>query len=423
MSVEFFLALIYVLLLFSITFPYGFPLFFPFVFVYFVLFLMQDLYKGRVFIKLHFGIMLFIFCILLYVFGILANYGIIYQNNIRDIKNIMSLLCLIFILNRLDWDNYEKFTKIFHKLVVPVLSFVALFSLYNFYRLIAGSDVLFITMEQAEKAIGTSLSGSYNMFALGMFGGIFAAYSGFYRSESALFKVVCFVCILVCSTAIVLSGSRRGWIVLGFFAFAFFLRTGVELAKISFVGVRRIFVFSRKNFFTFFLTITLLGVILVVSWNFNFNIEKPREIKKLVYRLSTLGPEGGGFERAFSKRTNLWLYFGELIDQYSWPELLLGSGFEYLELYGKVFHGKDSEGDPHNFVFSAMLYSGLVGCAGVLALILWTFWLLLKNRKKFGNDIFLLYVTALVFTIIGAPSLFSVRLLPVIMLTTFSVDY
>ena len=162
--------------------------------------------------------------------------------------------------------------------------------------------------------------------------------------------------------------------------------------------------------------------ILVVILDFNFNVEKPREIDKLIYRLSTLGPEEGGFRRAFSKRTDLWTDAGDLIETFNFYELFLGSGFEFLQFYGwKSGGGAGSEGDPHNFIISAMLYSGFIGSAAILALIFFTLFQLFTKRDKYGSELLLLYVTTLIFTIIGAPSFFSVRLLPVITLTIFSV--
>jgi len=418
-SIEFFLALVYVLLLLAMTVPYGFPLFAPVVFVYFLIFFMKDASRGEIHIRINLGIFLFLLSILFYFLGVVASHGVIYKSNIRDLKNIASLLMLTWILNRVDWESYNKFAKIFQKLTVPILSFVALFSLYNFYRLIAGSDVIFISMEKAEKAIGISLSGAYNMFALGMFGGIFVAYASFYRSKSSLFKLVCLACIILCSAAIVFSGSRRGWILLSFLGATFLVRGGVRLVKGFFVGEKGNLVSSRSNVFAWVFTIALSAVILVVVWDFEFNVEKPRGLNKLVYRLSTLSAGEGGFSRAFSKRTDRWIYAAELIEDSGVQGLFFGSGFEFLKLYGRR-DGVD-EGDPHNFIVSAMLYSGFIGSISLLGLILYTILRLFMKREKFGSELLLLYITALVFSITGAPSLFSVRLIPVISLTTFSV--
>lgn len=369
--------------------------------------------------RINLGIFLFLLSILFYFLGVVASHGVIYKFNIRDLKNIAGLLMLTWMLNRLDWESYNKFSRIFQKLAVPILSFVALFSLYNFYRLIAGSNVIFITMEKAEKAIGTSLSGSYNMFALGMFGGIFVAYASFCRSKSSLFKVASLACIILCSAAIVFSGSRRGWILLSFLVAAFLLRSGVRLVKGFFVGEKGILAFSRSNVFACLLTIVLSAAILVVVWDFDFNVEKPRGLNKLVYRLSTLTAEEGGFGRAFFKRTDRWIYAAELIEDSCVYELFFGSGFVFFKLYGRR-DGVD-EGHPHNFIISAILYSGFIGSIGLVGLIFYTILRLFAKREKYGSELFFLYITALVFTLTGAPSLFSVRLIPVISLTTFSV--
>jgi len=101
----------------------------------------------------------------------------------------------------------------------------------------------------------------------------------------------------------------------------------------------------------------------------------------------------------------------------------LGSGFEFLPIIGEEFSaGKNVESDPHNFIIASFLYSGVFGFAGVLALLILTVLRLVKSRDKFGSEFILIYLTVLAFTITGAPSLFSVRLLPVMTLTVFSLS-
>jgi O-antigen ligase len=178
----------------------------------------------------------------------------------------------------------------------------------------------------------------------------------------------------------------------------------------------------RNNLGVVVVLLVLSTVVVAFLAGRTLDVEKPFELNKLVYRFSTLGAEQGGFRRAFSKRTDLWADAGELIETFSIYELCFGGGFEFLKFYGrKAGSGEGSEGDPHNFIVSAMLYSGFIGCAAMIALISLTFFQLFKKREKYGTEFLLLYATALVFTITGAPSLFSVRLVPVIILTTFSV--
>jgi hypothetical protein len=163
----------------------------------------------------------------------------------------------------------------------------------------------------------------------------------------------------------------------------------------------------RNNLGVVVVLLVLSTVVVAFLAGRTLDVEKPFELNKLVYRFSTLGAEQGGFRRAFSKRTDLWADAGELIETFSIYELCFGGGFEFLKFYGrKAGSGEGSEGDPHNFIVS---------------LISLTFFQLFKKREKYGTEFLLLYATALVFTITGAPSLFSVRLVPVIILTTFSV--
>ena len=422
-SVEFFLAIVYGILLLGITLPYGVPLFFPIVFLYFILFFFRNSFSKHLALKLNIGIVLFLFCILMYLIGMLFNNGEIYSQNVRDLKNISGLLMVLLILGYFSWQKYDNFIRIYHYLTVPVLSGVALFSIYNFYRLIIGSDVMLISMEKAERTIGISLSGSYNMFALGMLCGIFAGYFSFGKSRSLLFKVLCAFCILVCTTAVILSGSRRGWIILSCIVGFLLVRYLISGGKSHLTGEKRIFSFNKLNLGVCIILLALGCAFVFLSAERNVEIEKPRQMEEIYFRFQTIVSEEGSFKQAFSKRTERWLFALELIENFSFFEICWGSGFEFLPLIGEEFHpGKKAKGDPHNFIIASFLYSGLLGFAGVLALIILTIFRLVQNRDKFGTEFILVYLTALAFTITGAPSLFSVRLLPVMTLTVFSLS-
>jgi hypothetical protein len=421
-SVEFFLALVYMILLLGMTLPYGVPLFFPIVFLYFILFFFRNLFSKHLVLRINTGIVLFLFCIFLYLFGIFLNNGEIYHLNVRDLKNIIGLLLVLLILGCFSWQRYERFIKFYHYLIVPILSGVALFSIYNFYRLIIGSNVMFTGMEKAESNIGVSLSGSYNMFALGMLCGIFAGYFAFPKSRSLVFKVLCVLCILVCSTAVILSGSRRGWIILTCIAGFLLIRYVASMGKSHLMGERRFFSFNKSNFGACIILLGLGCAFVFLSGERNIEIEKPNEIEKVSRRFQTVFGEEGSFVQAFSKRTERWLFALELIEGFSFFEIVLGSGFEFLALFGEEFHpGENAEGDPHNFMITSFLYSGLPGFTGVFAFIILAIFRLMQDREKFGTEFVLVYLTTLAFTITGAPSLFSVRLLPVLSLTAFSV--
>jgi O-antigen ligase len=404
------------------SFPYGMPIFFPVVcFSFFCLFI-KNLNERYLVLKLNTGMILFYVCILMYFIGIIASKGLVFRINHRDLKNIASLLMLSLMLGALVWQRYQRFIVIYHRLIVPLMSLVALFALYNFYCLIWGANFILVSKERAQYAFGTSLSGSYNIFALGMLAGIFAGACAFSRSRSILFRVICVICILLCSTTILFAGSRRGWILLSVLVFGLVVKLVIVFFRASLSGGASVFFFLRKNLRVVVVIVALISMVFVFLVERGFDFVKPVEIHRLVYRLSTLGEREGGFRGAFSKRTELWAYSGELIDEYSFYGLCFGGGFEYLKLIGrKTGDGERGEGDPHNFIISAMLYSGFIGTAAMIALIALTLFKLITKREKYGNEFLLLYIATLIFTITGAPSFFSIRLLPLVTLTVVSV--
>jgi len=422
-SVEIILAIVYGILIVGLSFPYGIPILFPLLLLSFSCLFIKNLREPYLALKLNTGIVLFYVCILAYLLGILFNQGLVFRGNFRDLKNIASLLILSWILGTLNWGRYKRFILFYHRLIVPVMSLIALLSLYNFYRLIIGASPILMGMERSRYAFGTSLSGSYNMFALGMLAGIFAAVSGFSQSRSMLFRAVCGICIVLCTTAVLFAGSRRGWVMVGLLVVPVGLKFVASCFRFALDGGVRFFSLVRKHRGSVFVVLVLASSI---AFTFlaqrDLDVQNPLELKRLAYRLSTLGDERGGFRRAFSKRTDLWTDAADLIEAFNFYELFLGSGFEFLQFYGwKSRGGVGSEGDPHNFIISAILYSGFIGSAAILALIFLTFFQLLTKRDKYGSELLLLYVATLIFTITGAPSFFSVRLLPVITLTVFSV--
>ena len=151
--------------------------------------------------------------------GLVFNGGVFYKANLRDIKNIISLLILSFFLGKIDPPKYLEFNDLYSRLAVIALAIVALVSLNNFLGALTGSKLGIIAFYRGREFIGSSLSSSYNMFALGMFGGFFAACHLFEKSNRLMTKLVYLSCNALFVFVILLAGSRRAWIVLALFGF------------------------------------------------------------------------------------------------------------------------------------------------------------------------------------------------------------
>ena len=421
-SREGFLAVVYVLLLMGMTVPYGFPVFFPIIFLCFVAFLVRRNFRVYFNIFNNYGIFLLYLCILLYLIGIMMNGGVIYKANIRDVKNILPLVVISLMLGNFTSEKYKKFISIYHLLVIPVMSAVAILCLVNFHLLVTGGTVFLIDMETALWATGTSLTGSRNMFALAMFAGLLAAVSSMSKCKRSWLKILIIFSVGLLGLTIIFSGSRRAWIVLALFGI-YGLIMGIE--AVSKYGLDLI---SRRAGLrgiskVIVLTIFIVTLLWIGSWyKRTMEFERMREFYKLKYRLETVFDKEGIFAKAFSVRTSLWSYGADLIEELNGPEIFFGKGFEYVRSFGLAFASENRESDPHNFVISSMLYSGLIGTGFILLLLISSFFKLWIDRKIYGKEFILLYLISLAFIGIGANSIFSMRILPVIILTIFSVN-
>jgi len=421
-SIEGFLAIIYVILLLGMTVPYGFPLFFPFVFVCFIVFLIHKRFTISLVVFNNFGIMLTFFCIILYLLGLIRNDGIIYAANIRDLKNIAGLMIVAFLLGNFNIKKYNLFLDMYSWLIVPILTVVSILCLFNFHRLVSGGDLLFIDVKKRGMAVGASLSGSQNIFALGMFAGLLAAVSGFNKALSVKGKGGYLLSIILLVGVLILSGSRRAWIVLGIMGAYWGVKACGRMVKYMFKGLSgRLEMDVTKAIAICGISAILLGAG-ALTYKEVLTIERGYELKRLSYRFGTLFDEEGMFTKAFSKRIERWTHAVSLLEGYSFFEILFGKGFSYLDSFSFRFHPEANEGDPHNFFLSAALYSGLPGAIFIIFLIILGFFKLYTDRKIYGKQFILLFLIALVFIGIGANSIFSVRILPVILLTIFSVN-
>ncbi len=81
-----------------------------------------------------------------------------------------------------------------------------------------------------------------------------------------------------------------------------------------------------------------------------------------------------------SPRIDRWKYALELYGDYTIPEKVFGSGFDYLQKFGKEFLETKGFDYPHNILLSVLLYSGIIGLLVFFWLIFETFKYYLKSK-------------------------------------------
>jgi len=110
----------------------------------------------------------------------------------------------------------------------------------------------------------------------------------------------------------------------------------------------------------------------------------------------------------FSPRLLRWNYALKLYKDYSGSEKVFGSGFDYLQKFGKEFLETKGFDYPHNIFLSVLLYSGIMGLLVFLWLIFETFKYYLKSKLYV---LFVAYLLILSFVLFSGDSIFELPLL------------
>lgn len=349
---------------------------------------------------------------LIYVFQGTFYFDTFYVSS--DLINIAWWTTFCFILNFYlrDLNDYELFKK-----TVIYLSFIwcAAASIIGLYKLklIAGGDIR--PWMEFRNAItgnlsvlpGSSLSGDYNIYSIGIYCGFFAGLYIYKRINSLYLKIPIALILFLMILAAVLSISRRALLLAPLILIIFLFSKGHVTewsAKIKHVSfkVPRI----SPKYWPWKSLIIFFGILILVS---NINI-------KSLYNKSLFLQ--GYFNRMASvenirskkedNRTIRWEYSWEYFKSLPIENKILGDGFKYVELIGKKF--KEAPVDhPHNVFLSSLLYGGGIGLLLTFIFICYLFFLYFKYWKH--ASVFSIWFLLLMFlNFTSSNSIFSSRL-------------
>ncbi len=397
-GLHFFLTLIFIVALLGMAFPYGFPMFFPLVALYFTLFFI----RGKIAVRLTFGSMVILACMVLYLWGLLLTGGIFFAENKNDLANIAGGLMVLFTLARLDRKSYQEFINLHHKWVGLIFFVLSVLSLYKFYLFTKEETLGFVASAAGRYPWGSSLVTDYNMFAFAMYAGLLAAAYSFSRSRFLWTKIFYALTMVTCFMSIALSGSRRGWVILILLLAGLFITLAWNILK----KARQRFSVQKLITNSFLVILSLALCIAIVSGG-RKNIGDTTAMETLQYRFSSFIQ--GGFSDNFSSRTHRWDYSLTLTEEYSLFSLLLGDGFNYISDYGKQFDTDSGEDYPHNPILSSLHYSGLIGMLVAILMITLPLLCISRNIRMYGVSMLLLYFGSLLFFLPSGNSVFSYK--------------
>jgi len=213
-------------------------------------------------------------------------------------------------------------------------------------------------------------------------------------------------CLMIIT--IVLSGSRRGFVVIGVMLLVYVFKN-----LLTIINFKRRSIRNKLAYFS-----TAIIIVFIIN-NVNIDVSKNiYEFEKILNRIDTIlnSTEKNG---SFSERTIRWNYAGELINDYSISQIIFGNGFKYLALYGKKFgHSGEAEGYPHNIIISQMLFSGLVG----VAILLLLYYQIIKLYLKYFEILkifFYFFIIATVFQFTSSNTFFSLKIYVLLVILPF----
>lgn len=394
---EIFFSLIMLLLIVGLVFPYGLPVFTPLVLLFFVIALMNNKVK----LRLNIGITLLLLSVFAYIWGLFLNNGVIYNQNSSDLINVFILTLLLLSLSNLSNSEYQviKFKAFLLISVATIL--VSLLSLYKFYLLLNGTRLDFLFNQDYYPA-GTSLMSDYNMFSLGMLIGLISLTFLILNTKKLAVGYILLLSFIPVSLSVIFSSSRRGMLVLI-----------ILLCFLSILLLRKALIlkyFRNKIFFLFIVVISLF-LILFLDSKINIQISNSIFLENVLNR--SLGVYD--FVDSLSSRTVRWDSSLEIFGEYSILQVLFGNGFEYLYLLGNIFKPGYEE-YPHNLILSTLLYSGVFGLIILVLLLLSVIIMGIINFKHIGIEVILIFIVCLTFMSVSGNSLFSSKLLGVIIL-------
>jgi len=404
------LAAVFCLAVYSEAVSYGFPVFFPVALIFFIWF---GLIRGRWTVPVNLGTIFLFGTLAYYVSGMLIT-GTVYSENKRDLENAIDIILVIPLLFSLDSREIDTFSLAVQKLNASVSAIVALGGIFKFNLTARGSAVNMLSYEDVPPPQGSSLVTDYNFFAFAMLIGVISSLFCFVRSSTIRGKVYYLMTFGVSAVSLALSGSRRGWvtevIVLGILCCFMLLSVSCFV-----INLCRPCAHSRgywRSLVSIVIVICLVGAFLV-AYGLPLKdrgIEDQTDMLK--ERLVTLEEP----TEAFAERSQRWEYSLQLLNGYSFRELLVGGGFDYLARFANRFQTDPDEDYPHNPVISAALYSGLLGAVWVTLFLFASgiaYWAHRRENMYFA----LLYGAGLFFALPSLHTLLSLKVVALLLVT------
>jgi lipopolysaccharide/colanic/teichoic acid biosynthesis glycosyltransferase len=326
----------------------------------------------------------------------------LYDRPLRDFAEYIINLFFLAIFFALTYYSRqaEGFFWVFRRMsrVIWVTSiFVAILGLIKYAMQVSGLAI------PLDTPWGTSINEDKNFYALYSFLGLVGLYPRISKEASLKDNLVTFVLVFILIVNVIFSYSTRSILLLTVL-FVILLILQLSLA------------IKRKAYSQSVLTknlqpITFLIAVffLVASWA--YQTRQPfadRWISNYFGDISSIESINYDFLAQKAYQFEKWEFAITYFQNQGTLQKIFGGGFEYLEAFGKEFHGDSSQPDyPHNPVLSGLLYSGILGAIFIVFFLFVSFYYSVLYFKKQPLFAMMLFVCTL-FIFFSGNSLFSV---------------
>ncbi|MCX6273400.1 MAG: O-antigen ligase family protein [Bacteroidetes bacterium] len=124
----------------------------------------------------------------------------------------------------------------------------------------------------------------------------------------------------------------------------------------------------------------------------------------------------------YDQRREKWAYSIELFNAFPRTQKIWGEGFHYLKQFEEKFQKEEKVQDyPHNYLLSALLYSGLLGMVVFVIYLILCGLLYLKHIKKI-SVLFWIFLITQVFAFTSGNSIFTEKLSCFLLVVPFLIE-
>src|SRR5699024_3242195 len=246
---------------------------------------------------------------------------------------------------------------------------------------------------------GTTLVRDDNMFSFALTAGLVMSVYLLGKTKKMSHMFYYLIGFISIFSSIIFAGSRRAWIVaiiIAIFVIFMMLKSLLQLEKNVVTVVKIGFIAGSSTLFIF---------LFMMLFNIKVDFESSAQVQDLKYRLETLQLDQA--EESFSPRSDRWDYAVKMYGESNLLQFFVGSGFGYLPEFAYAFNPNLKEDYPHNPFLSSLLYSGLFGCVLILAMIITSAIIAIKNFKVLGAHFTFFYFVSWLFILVSSNSIFS----------------